>query len=82
MPNWKKVLLGPAAICAGLSFSPLFIAPAAADLFEAETFTLKNGLEVVVLPKHLAPVVFQVVVYKVGAADGVKAFATLALPPG
>jgi len=72
MPYWKKVLLGPAAICAGLSFSPLFVAPAQADLFEAKTFTLKNGMEVVVLPKHLAPVVFQVVVYKVGAADGEK----------
>lgn len=47
-----------------------FVAPAEADLFEAESFTLKNGLEVVVLPKHLAPVVYQMVVYKVGAADG------------
>lgn len=44
--------------------------PAAADLFAAESFTLPNGLEVVVLPRHLAPVVFQVIVYKVGAADG------------
>ena len=44
--------------------------PATADLFEAESFTLENGLEVVVLPKHLAPVVYQMVVYKVGAADG------------
>lgn len=49
----------------------LLTAPAAqADLFDAEYFTLENGLEVVVLPKHLAPVVFQMVVYKVGAADG------------
>ena len=70
MPNLKKVLLGPAAICAGLSFSFLLAPMAQADLFEAESFTLKNGMEVVVLPKHLAPVVFQVVVYKVGAADG------------
>lgn len=45
------------------------IRPASADLFEAEQFTLDNGLEVVVLPKHLAPVVYQMVVYKVGAAD-------------
>lgn len=44
--------------------------PARADLFEAEHFTLANGLEVVVLPKHLAPVVYQMVVYRVGAADG------------
>lgn len=58
-------------MCAGLSFlTPLLAAPAAADLFEAETFTLANGMEVVVLPRHLAPVVYQMVVYKVGAADG------------
>jgi zinc protease len=42
----------------------------ASDLFVADTFTLANGLEVVVLPKHLAPVVFQILVYKAGAADG------------
>jgi zinc protease len=42
----------------------------AADLFEADSFTLPNGLEVVVLPKHLAPVVYQILVYKAGAADG------------
>jgi zinc protease len=63
----------PAAICAGLgvlallSFGP---ASAKAELFDAESFTLENGLEIVVLPKHLAPVVYQMVVYKVGAADG------------
>ncbi len=72
MPNWKKEWLGPIAICAGLSFSSLLANPAQADLFEAETFTLKNGMQVVVLPRHLAPVVFQVVVYKAGAADGEK----------
>jgi zinc protease len=41
-----------------------------ADMFDAQEFTLDNGLEVVVLPKHLAPVVFQILVYKTGAADG------------
>lgn len=55
----------------GVVLALSFAAPAAkADLFEAESFTLENGLEVVVLPKHLAPVVYQMVVYKVGAADG------------
>jgi zinc protease len=44
--------------------------PARADLFVADTFTLPNGLEVVVLPKHLAPVVYQILAYKAGAADG------------
>jgi zinc protease len=75
MPNLCISLLRPAAFCAGLSLSMALFAtaPAEAELFEAETFTLKNGMEVVVLPRHLAPVVFQVVVYKVGAADGAPA---------
>ncbi|MCP3054344.1 M16 family metallopeptidase [Aurantimonas marianensis] len=33
------------------------------------TFTLDNGLKVVVLPDHRAPVVTQMLYYKVGAAD-------------
>ncbi|MBL8709458.1 MAG: insulinase family protein, partial [Rhodospirillaceae bacterium] len=63
----------PATLFAGLAVigaALVTVPPAAADLLEAESFTLANGLEVVVLPKHLAPVVYQMVVYKVGAADG------------
>ncbi len=37
--------------------------------FGAEGFTLANGLQVVVIPNHRAPVVTQMVWYKVGAAD-------------
>jgi zinc protease len=37
--------------------------------FGAEGFTLGNGLEVVVIPNHRAPVVTQMVWYKVGGAD-------------
>ena len=66
----------PAAWLAGLLFCTASFAglgpsqPAQADLFVADTFTLENGLEVVVLPKHLAPVVYQILAYKAGAADG------------
>ena len=35
----------------------------------AESFTLANGLQVVVLPSRRAPIVTQVLVYKVGSAD-------------
>jgi zinc protease len=35
----------------------------------AETFTLANGLQAIVLPSRRAPIVTQVVVYKVGSAD-------------
>jgi zinc protease len=49
-------------------------APALAKLFAvsrrpAESFTLANGLQVVVLPSRRAPIVTQVLVYKVGSAD-------------
>jgi zinc protease len=37
--------------------------------FGAEGFTLANGLEVVVIPNHRAPIVTQMVWYKVGGAD-------------
>lgn len=35
----------------------------------SETFTLANGLQVVVLPSRRAPIVTQLLVYKVGSAD-------------
>ncbi|HEY3917005.1 MAG TPA: pitrilysin family protein [Stellaceae bacterium] len=44
-------------------------APAQAKLFDAQEFTLPNGLQVVVIPNHRAPIVTQMVWYKVGAAD-------------
>lgn len=44
-------------------------APAQAKMFDADTFTLANGLQVVVLPNHRAPIATQMVWYKVGAAD-------------
>jgi zinc protease len=37
--------------------------------FPAESFTLGNGLQVVVLPNHRVPAVTQMVWYKVGAGD-------------
>ena len=43
--------------------------PAKAALFVAETFTLGNGLQVVVLENHRAPVVLQMIFYKAGSAD-------------
>jgi len=51
---------------AGLAIGAL---PAAAQQFAAESFTLGNGLQVVVLPNHRVPAVTQMVWYKVGAAD-------------
>ena len=46
------------------------IAPDAAEAKErASHFTLKNGMEVVVIPDHRAPVVTHMVWYRVGSAD-------------
>lgn len=55
----------------GLLFS-IWLLPANAawaKTFNAESFTLDNGLEVVVVPNHRAPIVSHMVWYKFGAAD-------------
>lgn len=44
-------------------------APAMAQTFGAQEFTLDNGLQVVVIPNHRAPVVTSMLWMKVGAAD-------------
>lgn len=40
-----------------------------AGVFKPETFTLSNGLSVVVIPNHRAPIISHMVWYQVGAAD-------------
>ncbi len=47
----------------------LLAAPAQARVFDPETFTLDNGLQVVVIANKRAPIVTHMVWYKVGAAD-------------
>lgn len=42
---------------------------ASAAVFDPESFTLDNGLQVVVISNHRAPIVQHMVWYKVGAAD-------------
>ncbi len=44
-------------------------APAQARVFDPETFTLDNGLQVVVITNARAPIVTHMLWYKVGAAD-------------
>ncbi len=44
-------------------------APARAGVFNPETFTLENGLRVVVIANHRLPVVTQMIWYRVGSAD-------------
>jgi zinc protease len=64
------------ALQRGLVATVMVASVAAADLASAEptgakivTFTLANGLEMVVIPDHRAPVVTHMIWYKVGAAD-------------
>ena len=47
----------------------VFVAPAHALKVDVTTFTLENGMQVVVIPDRRAPVVTHMVWYKVGAAD-------------
>lgn len=56
-------------LAAGLVAAPLATGPTRAAVFSPESFTLDNGLQVVVIPNHLAPVVTHMLWYRVGAAD-------------
>ena len=61
----KSVLLS-------LSFLSVFIVlarPTGAGIFNPETFSLSNGMQVVVIPNDRAPAITHMVWYKVGAAD-------------
>ena len=60
-------LTAAAALVAVLAVSVLAVADEAAD--KIADFTLSNGLELVVIPDHRAPVVTHMIWYKVGAAD-------------
>jgi zinc protease len=62
--RWARAILFLAAL-----LLPFAAGAAQAKLFDAESFTLGNGLRVVVIPNHRAPVVTQMIWYKVGAAD-------------
>ncbi|MEE8188561.1 MAG: pitrilysin family protein [Kiloniellales bacterium] len=66
----RSIRLSPVQI--GLAFAALLFlipAPAGARIFDPETFTLDNGLQVVVITNRRAPIVSHMVWYKVGAAD-------------
>ena len=62
MPFIRFVLV-TAALAATAFAAPAQAAPQVAD------FTLANGLELVVIPDHRAPIVTHMIWYKVGAAD-------------
>tara|TARA_A100001037_G_C15144873_1_gene635804 strand:- start:1641 stop:3038 length:1398 start_codon:yes stop_codon:yes gene_type:complete len=69
--RWHAVAI--AAVTASILLLGSFAAGARADtsrgLFNPQQFTLGNGMQVVVISDHRAPVVTHMVWYKVGAAD-------------
>ena len=62
----KRLWCFPAALAAGIL---LFLLPARAAVFNPESFTLENGLQVIVITNHRAPVVTHMIYYRVGAMD-------------
>lgn len=56
-----------AALALLIGAAPWFAA--SAGVFNPETFTLKNGLKVVVIPNHRSPVVKHMLWYRIGSAD-------------
>ncbi|MFN7054140.1 M16 family metallopeptidase [Hyphomonas sp.] len=64
----KPTILAGLAAC-WLMFSPIAAAEAPADPNAPSTFTLDNGMQVVVVPDRRAPVVTHMVWYRVGAVD-------------
>lgn len=56
-------------LIAGLIFGLCFPCKTQAEGFNAKEFYLDNGLQVIVIENHKAPIVKQMLFYKVGAAD-------------
>jgi len=71
LPMPRAARLPAAALAAALTLALLLLAPApvGAQVFEPEVRTLDNGLEVIVVPNQRAPIVTQMLWYRVGAAD-------------
>jgi zinc protease len=69
-PRGLATIMAAATLAAGLTgLSPATAEPARAAGPDVSTFTLDNGLEVVVIPDRRAPVVTHMIWYKVGSAD-------------
>jgi zinc protease len=66
----KSVLRAPVRhALIGLTVVPVLTGTAFAQVFDPSTFELDNGMQVVVIENHRAPVVTHMVWYKAGAAD-------------
>lgn len=59
----------PAALALGLAWAAPALAEAPPKAWAVSSYTLDNGMQVVVIPDHRAPIVTHMVWYKVGSAD-------------
>jgi zinc protease len=66
VPSKPTAILAAALLVAALAAS---LPAAASDGPKISQFTLPNGLQIVVIPDHRAPIVTHMIWYKVGAAD-------------
>jgi zinc protease len=73
--HFRPLIAALALLTAALT---LGATPALAKVFSPETFTLKNGMQVVVVSNHRAPVVTHMVWYKVGSADESSGYSGIA----
>lgn len=62
----RRFVLG---LALALATAGVATAPAKAAVYGAESFMLDNGMQVVLIPNHRAPVVRHMVWYRIGAAD-------------
>ena len=60
---------GVSAVAMALTLAVGLVPQAVAQLFDPKSYMLDNGMQVVVIENHRAPVVTHMVWYKVGAAD-------------
>ena len=77
MPR-RRTFVGGLVASAFISPSSALAGLLAVERRPAETFTLSNGLQVIVLPSRRAPLVNQLLVYKVGGADEVPGYTGIA----
>lgn len=69
MPSHRFAATGFALVCALVLAPGGALAQTAVTAAPPASFTLANGLQVVVIPDHRTPVVTQMIWYKVGSAD-------------
>jgi len=70
IPRRRRSAAGAVLVAALSLLAALFVATTSrAEVFAPESFTLDNGLKVVVVTNRRAPIVTQMLWYKVGAAD-------------